>query len=517
MKISQFRKKISISTSVLTLLIGFLISPFEPARATGSYSLTKNYTTSIAGNIARLDGKIYGFKDASNLYVFNEAADTITGTVSVTTNPYQILVTAGDKIIGVKSDGFLYYFFDGDTSARTTVYRPCGGTSWNQANGITSSGNYLLITCYVNKTVYLYDVSALNTPTELANAKLAWTPLKATIANGYAYVGDLTSTTNVRKFALSTLNSAPYTTEVETTTVFSTTSINASLDISSNPTSLRITSDSNSVWTISATPATPFKITQIDIASNAVTTTTLSDYVSGSNPRYTINDISSDGSTLFISFSANVSVVGFDKATNTPNLVATPSQSSIAGILVLSDAFWVSGATGLLRYSLPRTSNSNASDEVRRKRQAAIDAARLTLVSKIKAGNVIVNPDLTDADLPTFNAELAKRANADFSVAAKAKDFGFNAVRTIVTKYSIYQDIENGVRSNVSGRLAFAAGIVPASVKRKQTLMNQVMNALPADRSTVEDIDKLIAELAKAQEERQARKDAIINKIATRK
>lgn len=490
-----------------------------PAYASSSYSLTKNYTvtSSAEGGIARVNGNVYGFKDSSNLYVFNESSETITGTVSVTTNPYRMLVAANDKIIGVKSDGFLYYFFAGSTSATPTAYRPCGGTSWNQANGITAGGNFLIVTCYVNQTVYLYDVSATTTPTEIANAKLSWVPLKATIANGYAYVGDLTSGSNVRKFALSTLNTAPYTTEIETTTVFSTTSINANLDISTNPSLMRITSDATSVWTISASSAAPYKISRINISTNAVTTTTLTDYVAGSNPRYGIGDISSDGSNLFISFGGNVSVVSFDATSNAPTLLANPTQTSLTGILATSNAFWVSGPTGLLRYSLPATSNSNTSDEERRKRQAAIDAARLTLVSKIKAGNVIVNADLTDADLPTFNTELAKRANTEFAVAAKAKDFGINAVRTIVTKYSIYQNIENGLRSKVSGRIAFAAGIVPASVKQKQTLINQVMNALPADRSTVEDIDKLIAELAKAQEARQALKDAIINKIATRK
>jgi hypothetical protein len=37
----------------------------------------------------------------------------------------------------------------------------------------------------------------------------------------------------------------------------------------------------------------------------------------------------------------------------------------------------------------------------------------------------IVNPDFIAADVQQFNAEIAKKANADFQIAAKSKDFGF--------------------------------------------------------------------------------------------
>ncbi len=163
------------------------------------------------------------------------------------------------------------------------------------------------------------------------------------------------------------------------------------------------------------------------------------------------------------------------------------------------------------------TSCGDISFEARKKRQAAIDAARNALVAKIKAGETIVNSDFIAADVTQFNSELARRANADFQLAAKSKSFGFADVKTIVTKWGIYQDIQNGVRSNVTGRLGYQAGIIPGSVKLKQTLIAQLMNTEASERSSVEKIDALIAKLAKKQTDQEDRKVAIINKIASGK
>ena len=515
MKIFPFRKTLSISTSLCGLLVGFLISPIAPAHATGSYSLTKTYTSSLEGTVARVNGIVYGFKDSSHMYAFNEATDTLTTTVNLTTTVSQFFIAANDKIVGFTNNGNLYYFQAGvESSAHVSGIQPCGAGSWSQVNGITASDNYLLVTCYTNKTLYLFDVSNGVTPVEIADAKLSWTPLKAAIANGYAYVGDFTSGSNVRKISLTALSSFPYTLMNETTTVIASTNISAGLDISSNPFNTRLIKDSNSIWATSASGGTAIKLTKINIASNVVTTTTLTDYVSGVNPRYALGDISSDGTTVFLSFGQNVSVVAFDVATSTPSLIANPSQTSLIGMQVASNSFWVSGPTGFLRYSLPSSSNSNsnASDEARRKRQAEIDAASNTLVQKIKAGDTVVNPDFIAADVQQFNAEIAKKANADFQVAAKAKDFGFPNVRTIVTKWGIYQDIENGVRSTVTGRTASAAGLIPAGVVQKQLLISRVQNVAPAQRATVEQIDKLIADLAKVDADRKAKLAAVVKR-----
>ena len=154
--------------------------------------------------------------------------------------------------------------------------------------------------------------------------------------------------------------------------------------------------------------------------------------------------------------------------------------------------------------SKPRPNKDNSA-EVRRKRQAEIDAARNSLVQKIKAGETVVNPDLIAADVQQFNAEIAKKANADFQVAAKSKDFGFPDVRTVITKWSIYQDIENGVRSTVTGRTASAAGIIPEGVVQKQLLISRVQKVEPEKRASVEQIDKLIADLAKVDASRKAK------------
>lgn len=513
MKISQFRKTVSVSISVSALFFGFLVGPVAPAHATSSYSVTKTYTSSLEGTIARVNGIIYGFKDSSHMYAFNEATDTLTTTVNLTTTVSQFFIAANDKIVGFTNNGNLYYFQAGvESSAHVSGIQPCGAGSWSQVNGITASDNYLLVTCYTNKTLYLFDVSNGVTPVEIADAKLSWTPLKAAIANGYAYIGDLTSGSNVRKISLASLNSYPYTLMNETTTVLSSTTISAGLDIATNPFNMRLKTDASSVWATSASGGTAIKLTKIDIASNAVSTTTLTDYVSGVSPRYALGDISSDGTTVFLSFGQNVSVVAFDIGTSTPSLIANPSQTSLIGMQVASNSFWVSGPTGFLRYSLPAVSNSDGSAEERRKRQAAIDAARLKIVTMVKNKQSITNTELRDADMYSLNPELVAKANAELAVAGKSSSFGFKEVDTVINKYSLYQDIENSLPARVTGRATVAAGILPKTVPFKQLLIKELMNSSPYSRQTVAQIDELIAEIAKAQLDRKTKVAALLNK-----
>ena len=82
----------------------------------------------------------------------------------------------------------------------------------------------------------------------------------------------------------------------------------------------------------------------------------------------------------------------------------------------------------------------------------------------------------------------------------------------MITKWGIYQDIENGVRSTVTGRTASAAGLIPADVVQKQLLISRVQKVAPDKRATVEQIDKLIADLAKVDAERKAKLAAVVKR-----
>lgn len=57
----------------------------------------------------------------------------------------------------------------------------------------------------------------------------------------------------------------------------------------------------------------------------------------------------------------------------------------------------------------------------------------------------------------------------------------------------------------MTGRIANAAGIIPAAVVQKQLLISRVQNVAPAHRATVEQIDKLIADFAAIDAARKAK------------
>ena len=506
-------KKFSYLTFSFFIGIGIL-TPSNQAWATSAYTSSMVKTITNGGRVVTQgDGFLYVATGTTvrQIRLSDGTLNSFTYVFTGSTSPITQLAATNDQhLFALHEDGLLDVILVGVSGPNIDQQHPatvmtCSGSNSATLNSLTAYQDEVFLSCAPDNTLYEVYFGG-----EIRHKTMSgWTPSRSTLKGNSIYALNISSgATDVRRLSASAFYGGDTLTAV-------TAIVGGNYG---NATQAQLTSDNNYVWSLSGTDGNVYRLTRI-AGDNTITTYNFTGYLAGSTgSNYQAAGMSSDGSNLWISLSQSSSgvVLKFDIASGTFESIVTTTEK-IGGIYAITNGFWLSSSTAATKYLTVPATSTDTSAEARRKRQAAIDAARLALVSKIKAGNVILNPDLTDADLPVFNPDLAKRANAEFAVAAKAKDFGFNAVRTIVTKYSIYQDIENGVRSNVSGRLAFAAGIVPASVRQKQTLINQVMNALPADRSTVEDIDKLIAELAKAQEDRQARKDAIINKIATRK
>jgi hypothetical protein len=491
-----------------------------PAWSVGTYSLdlTKPIANG-AGPTTRGSGFVY-FATGSSIRQIKESNNLLNPSlftpIGSSSQIVSMWVDSSNGLWILKLDGTVVTQLadatgTGSLGAGNAFGTICGGSSNKDLNSISGSSNYVLVTCASDDTIHLFVDGAWQ-----ADASTSWTPGQATLANGYAYVANLDSPYDVKKFSLAALDAAPYTSSVSPLSI-SVTSILAANDVATGASQLRMTTDSQYLWTISGQPTNTIKVVRVTLADNSVSTINLSGYaVNNNSSSYEVGGVSSDGTTLFISLFQQPTVLALKISDSTIAVAANPSMS-IGGVQAVSGGFWVNGATAALKYLAPAVTSSDSSAEARKKRQAAIDAARNALVAKIKAGETIVNSDFIAADVTQFNSDLAKRANVEFQIAAKSKSFGFGDVKTIVTKWGIYQDIQNGVRSNVTGRLAYQAGIIPGSVKLKQTLIAQLMNTETSERSSVEKIDALIATLAKKQADQQNRKVEIINKIASGK
>ncbi len=169
-------------------------------------------------------------------------------------------------------------------------------------------------------------------------------------------------------------------------------------------------------------------------------------------------------------------------------------------------------------WDLSRTRpGSDNSAEERRKRQEKIDKNRLALVQKVKSGELIINPDLIDSDLPTLTVELREKVNNELASQSKSKEFSFKNIQKVVSKYDLYQAIQNGLKGIVTGRAAVNASIVASTVPQKELLISKLMALDPSKRSTVEDIDKVIAEFEKIQLERKMKLSATVSRSSASK
>jgi hypothetical protein len=495
------------------------LSGLTSLNAAPTYTEEFSIATSGYGAMVRAGGYIFVKESTTSIKQINESTGALVRTIRSTVfskNFSDTMTYAAPNVVGFHSDGTMFKISADSSGTYINVpFQPCG-TNVSALSEMVADDNYVLVACssfsQANaKTLHLYEHDF----NELASATVTWAPGKAALANGFAYIANLDSPYDMKKISLSAFNAAPYTDTTNRALAITQTSLATANDLGSIPSRLRVTSDSQYVWAISGSNNVGYKLNRISIADNSITTITLSSYVAGAAiPNYGMGNISSDGTTLYISFYVTVAVVGVNIADSSVSLLANTSQTTIWGIQAAPNAFWVSGNNAALKYSYRAATSSDDSAENRRKRQAAIDAARYALVLKIKAGETVINSDFISADMTQFSSDLATRVNSDFQVAAKAKDFGYFNVSSIVKKWSLYQDIQNGVRANVTGRSVLSAGIIRDSVKFKQLLANQLMNTDPSERATVEKIDSLIASLTKKQAEQHNRKTVILDKAS---
>lgn len=517
MKISMSRK--IFATPLAAGLVVALLQMTPSAFATPTYTQEVSVTTSTYGFLLRTNGYIF-VKSANNKFKqLNETTGSLIREVTMPRNISDQIIVAGTNIVGFFGDGSMWKMAHDGMSVMDATWagRPCGNMT-NLGNGFSSNGDFVLVTCFEYaqanaRTIHLFDIDLL----ELANATVSgWSPGKSVMTSNSAYIANLNSPYDTKKLSIAALNTSPYTALNRPNLAISLTSISTSFQLSSTPTNLKFANDANTLWAISGGTGDTYKLVKLAFANDTIATTTLTDYPVGST--WTFSNISLVGTTLYMASIGNKNIVALDTTDLTSSSIATITATNMWGMEGISNGFWVSTNTAAMKYSFPvAISSSDSSAEEFRKRQAAIDSARNALVAKIKAGETIVNSDFIAADVTQFNSDLAKRANAEFQVAAKSKSFSFADVKTIINKWTIYQDIQHGVRSNVTGRLAYQAGIIPSSVKMKQTLIAQVMNTDASERSSVEKIDALIAELAKKQSDQENRKVTIINKITSRK
>lgn len=515
---NKFAMKGIIGGLICSFFMSIQISPTF-ASTTYNLDLSKTYSSG-PGAITRGDGFLF-FSNGNTFRQVKESngflnPNTLSITpVGSTTSPIVKMAFLNSTIFVLREDGTLDKgtpdsVGTGSVGLPFTFGTVCTGSTAEKANDMISDSNYILVTCKSDRTIHLFDEMS-----ELGAASTSWTPGRSTLADGYAYVANLDST-DVKRFSVAGLDGGVYY-PGPTALALPVTSINVGTDIASNSSELQITSDSQYVWVTSGINTHVIKVSRIKKSDNSVASINLTGYTVNTNTsNYQVGGISSDGSNLFVSLYQQPTILAVNITDSTFTAVAAPSMD-IRAIQAVTGGFWVSGATAALKYLAHAVTNTDSSAEASKKRQAAIDSARNALVAKIKAGETIVNSDFIAADVTQFNSDLAKRANAEFQVAAKSKSFSFADVKTIINKWTIYQDIQHGVRSNVTGRLAYQAGIIPSSVKMKQTLIAQVMNTDASERSSVEKIDALIAELAKKQSDQENRKVTIINKITSRK
>jgi hypothetical protein len=153
---------------------------------------------------------------------------------------------------------------------------------------------------------------------------------KIVIANNFAYVTQFSGFNPTWKYSLSSLSSP---TSIATANYSNTIH--------------RVTSDSNYVWVLSGNTGQALRLVRISLVDNAVTTITLNDF----NPStHSFSSISSDGTTLFMSFSFPTRIFGFDIATSTITTTITPA-SAPNGIRAVTNGFWAVVGSNLIKYS----------------------------------------------------------------------------------------------------------------------------------------------------------------------
>ena len=253
--------------------------------------------------------------------------DEVTGTVSATyalTSTPQEIAFNGTDVFAILTDSRIAKVTVASGTVSYSASAVC--TSGNSNDSIAASANVIIISCFSSGKVARYQSSDL---TELQRVDLA-SAGRVVIAGDFAYVTQFSGANPTWKYSLSSL--------------LSPTSI-ATANYSN--TYHRVTADSNYVWVLSGNTGVPHRLVRITLTNNAVATTTLNDY---SPSTHGFNSISSNGTTLFITYNNTVRIVAFDIATSAISTTITPT-STPNGINAITNGFWAVVGSNLIKYS----------------------------------------------------------------------------------------------------------------------------------------------------------------------
>jgi hypothetical protein len=276
--------------------------------------------------ITRSDGFIWVSQNSAIKKV-DEVTGSVSATYTLESTPLEIAFD-GTNVFAILTDSRIAKLTVASGTVSYSASAVC--TSGSSNDSIAANADVIIVSCFLSGKVARYQNSNL---TELERVNLS-SAGRVVIANNFAYVTQFSGSNPTWKYSLSSL--------------LSPTSI-ATANYSS--TYHRVTADSNYVWILSgntqADPRLAHRLVRISLNNNAVTTITLNDY----NPfTHTFNSISSDGTTLFITYSGTLRIVAFDIATSTITTTITPA-STPNGIKAVTNGFWAVVGSNLIKYS----------------------------------------------------------------------------------------------------------------------------------------------------------------------
>jgi len=311
----------------LAVVCSFIFSQFIFIQP--SYATTPTYTAEFTVSgfsgatwITRGGGFIW-VSQTSAIKKVDETTGTITETFTLTSTPQEI-VYDGTNIYALLANNKIVKIIVATSVVSYSSADACGAYSGN--NSISANQDVIFVSCFSPGRVGRFqntDLSVLESVT-LTQAG------RTVIANNSSYVSQFSGANPTWKYSLSSLSSP---------TSIATANYLASAH--------RVTADSNYVWVLSANNSTPIRLVRISLTDNSVTTYALSDYQYST---YTLNSISSDGTTVFISLGGSRAIVALDIATSSFSNVATPS-STPNGIQAVTNGFWVVVGSTLIKYS----------------------------------------------------------------------------------------------------------------------------------------------------------------------
>lgn len=312
------------SIAVISVLFVSQITYIQSSQAT-TPTYTAEFTVSGFSSptwITRGGGFIW-VSENSAIKKVNEVTGTVSATYALTSTPQEIAFDGTD----------VYALLANSRIAKVTV---ASGTVSYSASAVCASGgsndsiaataNVIIISCFMAGQVVRYQNSDL---TELQRVSLTYAG-RSVIANGFGYVTQFAGLSPTWKYSLSSLSSPTSIATANYTNWYH-----------------RVTADSNYVWILSGNSGVAVRLVRIALVDNSVTTITLNDFNLSS---YTFNSLSSNGTTLFMTFSTTSRIVAFDIATSTVTTTITPA-SAPNGISAITNGFWVVVGSTLIKYS----------------------------------------------------------------------------------------------------------------------------------------------------------------------